>query len=225
MREDDEAPSGGAGRSPGWLPLWGLGILAFGIGLYWFLLPDHGPEPVMVTRIQQVAVVRPPPPPQPPPPEPEIPEPEPEWLPPEPELAAPEPEEAPPPGPDLGIDAEGGIGGDAFGLVGRPGGRGLIGGGRTGTGTLAGWYTGVLQRDLQAFLEGQDDLRRKHYTVVVRLWLSEDGRVERSKLETSSGDPTIDASIENALNSGFRVSERPPEVIFQAVKIRLSSRT
>ncbi|HAZ60011.1 MAG TPA: hypothetical protein DCY89_00395 [Gammaproteobacteria bacterium] len=108
-------------------------------------------------------------------------------------------------------------------MVGRKGGKGLIGG--TGTGTLAGWYTGVLQRDLQAFLEEQDGLRRKQYSVVVRLWLSEDGRVERSKLDTSSGDPKIDASIQKALGSGFRVSERPPEAKYQAVKIRLTSRT
>jgi TonB family protein len=230
---DDDGDDAGTGEGRGsrkWLPvaLAAVAILVIGVGLYFFIQSIQGLKPAPPPRIQEISVVQPPPPPPPPPPpeepppppEPEVQEPEPE---PEPEEKAPEPEPEAPPAPDLGVDAEGGVGSDGFGLVGRKGGRGLIGG--TGTGTLAGWYTGVLQRDLQAFLEGQEGLRRKQYSVVVRLWLAEDGRVERSKLDSSSGDPNIDASIEKALNSGFRVSERPPEPKYQAVKIRLTSRT
>jgi periplasmic protein TonB len=227
---DGEGEEGGGNK---WLPV-ALSVVAFIAilaGLYFFFQSIQGLEPAPPPKIQEISVVQPPPPP-PPPPEPEEPEPEPEEPEPEEEIEEPEPEpeeeapepeaEAPPPGPDLGLDAEGGVGSDGFGLVGKPGGKGIIGGG--GTGTVAGWYTGVLQRDLQGLLEKQDDLRKKKYSVVVRLWLSADGRVERSQLDSSTGDPALDATIESTLNSGFRVSEKPPEAKFQAVKIRLTSR-
>lgn len=229
------ADAPGEGEEAGgnkWLPI-ALAVVAFLAvlaGLYFFFQSIQGLEPAPPPKIQEISVIQPPPPP-PPPPEPEEPEPEPEEPEPEeieepepePEEQAPEPEaEAPPPGPDLGLDAEGGAGSDGFGLVGKKGGKGLIGG--SGTGTVAGWYTGVLQRDLQGLLEKQDDLRRKKYSVIVRLWLAADGRVERSKLDSTTGDAQIDAAIESALNSGFRVSEKPPEPKYQAVKIRLTSR-
>jgi protein TonB len=232
---NDLSDRGTGGRGPGasageWRPvaLASLAVLlVIGTGVFLVIRYVHGIEPRPQLRIQEVTVVRPPPPPPPPIEEP-LPPPEPEMVQPEfepEEVAAPEPEPAEaPPAASLGLDAEGGVGGDGFGLVGRKGGRGLVGGTGTG-GTLAGWYTGVLQRDLQAFLENQEGLRSKHYSVVVRLWLAADGRVERSVLDTSSGDPSIDASIEEALNSGFQVSERPPKAKFKAVKIRLTSRS
>ncbi|HAZ42809.1 MAG TPA: TonB-dependent receptor, partial [Methylococcaceae bacterium] len=41
----------------------------------------------------------------------------------------PEQAEEPPPGENLGVDADGAAGGDSFGLVGKKGGSGFLGGG------------------------------------------------------------------------------------------------
>src|SRR5215470_1715179 len=77
--------------------------------------------------VQEIKVIRPPPPPPdlppppPPPPEEKVKIPDPQQKP------DPTPSNDPPPGDQLGVDAAGEGAGDGFGLVGRPGGRDLIG--------------------------------------------------------------------------------------------------
>jgi hypothetical protein len=80
--------------------------------------------------VQQIAILRPPPPPPPPKQEEKPPELKKEEvkIPPPPQEQAPKDRDAKAPGKDLGVDAEGGAGGDGFGLVGKKGGRDLIGG-------------------------------------------------------------------------------------------------
>ncbi|MBS1212186.1 MAG: TonB-dependent receptor, partial [Proteobacteria bacterium] len=122
-------------------------VIAIGIGVY--LLQDLFEKPVQTKKqIQQITVIQPPPPPPPPPEQkPPEPEPEPEKIEepePEPEPEQPEANEEPP-GEDLGVDADGGAGSDAFGLVGKKGGRGLIGG---GGGNAMIWYGQQLQREI-----------------------------------------------------------------------------
>src|SRR5215469_15598341 len=95
--------------------------------------------------IQEVHLIRPPPPPPdlPPPPPP----------PPEekvvdvhqPDKPDPTPSNDPPPGEQLGLDADGTAGGDAFGLLGNKGGRELIGG---GGGSVYAWYAGLLKNEI-----------------------------------------------------------------------------
>jgi len=77
---------------------------------------------------QEIHIIRPPPPPDlppppPPPPDEKVDVPDPQ------EKPDPTPSNDPPPGEQLGLDAEGTAGGDAFGLVGNKGGRGLVGSG------------------------------------------------------------------------------------------------
>jgi hypothetical protein len=170
-------------------------------------------------RVQQISVVLPPPPPPPP----EIQEPEPEE---ELEIEEPEPEPladdaAEAPGEELGLDAEGVAGSDDFGLRGKKGGRSLLGGG-----DAHAWYAGILQRDLQAALSGDDSVRGLgDYAVIVSIRLSDDGYIVDSELLSGTNDPRLDAALRNALSGGVRLSREPPEDLPQPIRLRISSRS
>ncbi len=194
-------------------------LLALGV---WFI---HGiattePEPTRKV-VQEVQIIRPPPPPpdQPPPPPP----------PPKPEDVAPEPEEAPPdptpsneppPGEQLGVDADGAGAGDGFGLVGRKGGRDLLASG----GSAFAWYAGQLKNELLEALGNEQKIRSGSYSIVVRLWLKDDGSIEKIVLAGSSGDTTRDKLIESTLSRLTRLSQPPPAGMPQPVSIRIVSR-
>lgn len=176
-------------------------------------------------KIQQITLVQPPPPPppppveQPPPPpqEQKIEQPKPEEKPQEDK-----PEEAkdePPPGQDLGLDANGTGNGDSFGLVGKKGGRSLIGGG-----DQKRWYAGVIQRDFQNLLSENDALRAGKYTIIVKLWIAPDGRVNQFELLGTTGDAKRDEALKKALAGAPRLSDPPPEDLPQPVRLRIVSR-
>lgn len=208
-----------AARRYGPLALIGVGVVAVVALMGWFVLSAMG-EPVQSNRknIQQVQIIRPPPPPDVPPPPPEVKE----------EVVVPEPEEPPqaesndPPPGDLGLDANGVAGGDAFGLLARKGGRDLIG---SSDGDRFGWYGNVIRNDLLSRLAEIRDIRRDRYSIVVRLWLGPDGRVERFSLATSTGNKDLDQDLTAAIQSLGRVSEQPPEGMPQPIRLRIVSRT
>ena len=204
----------------------GMILLIVGMGGWWIYGSMSGEAPPPKPEIQEVSLVKPPPPP-PAPPEEEMEKPELEE-----EVEVPEPEKAPedlppetgdppPPGTELGLDAQGGAGGDAFGLVGRKGGRSLVGGG----GSRFGWYAGVVQQDIQNRLSEIEEVRTLGYTVVIKLWLDGEGRVQSTELERGTGDPEMDLKLRAALTSDFRLSEAPPEDLPQPIRLRISSRT
>lgn len=205
-----------------WLPAAGAAVLVAVLGgagawLFHEMSGTSAPPKVMV---QQVSVVLPPPPP-PPPPQLEDPEPEIE------EVEVPEPEpiaedtSADAPGEDLGLDTDGVAGSDAFGLKAKKGGRGLLGGG-----DRFAWYAGVLQRDLQAVLSGNEAIRGLgDYAVVVSISLTEEGYVEDSELLSSSNNPQLDAALRQALSAGVRMSREPPDDLPQPIRLRITSRS
>lgn len=167
--------------------------------------------------VQEVRIIRPPPPPPdepppPPPPEEEVDLPEPE----------PQPEQSndPPPGEQLGIDAEGTGAGDGFGLLGRPGGRDLLASGGSG---LA-WYSGLVKNEILGQLEDEQRVRSGSYSVVVRLWVARDGKIEKAELAGSSGDKDRDHAIQNALARIDRISQAPPANTPQPLTLRIVSR-
>ncbi|WP_150047642.1 MULTISPECIES: TonB C-terminal domain-containing protein [Methylomonas] len=173
-------------------------------------------------KIQPITLLKPPPPPPPPPkvekpPEPEvkekIEEPEPEQ---EPEPETP-PDEAP--ARDLGLDADASAGSDGFGLVARKGGTGLFGGGNP-----YAWYGNMLKTQIVNLLSGKDELRRKGYSAVVKLWLRQDGSVERVELSRGSNDADIDDLLQRQLAKLDKVAESPPPGMPQPVRLKISSR-
>jgi len=200
-------------------------VLVLVIAVVIYLFRDMFQKPVSTKKqVQQITVLQPPPPPPPPPPQEKPPEPEvqeekieepPE---PEPEQQA----EEPPPGQDLGVDAEGGAGSDAFGLIGKKGGHGLLGG---GGGNAMIYYGQQMQREVADALQRglKDEARRKKYTVQANIWIGADGTITRAELSGSSGDAEVDAALQAAL-SGLRVRlKAPPENMPQPVKIRIRS--
>lgn len=208
------------------LPVAGIGVsIVIGV-IAVLLLKDMFAAPVQKKKqIQMISLVQPPPPPPPKeePPPPEIkeevkidePEPQPDEP---PEQAA---EDAPPPGEDLGVDADGGAGSDTFGLVGRKGGRDLLGG---SSGSEYAWYANVLQQDIADLLSDNNKIRQSRYIIEVQLWFEQNGKVKKAKLIKSSGDAAMDRSIQLALNEMGNLRERPPEGIPQPVRLRIESR-
>lgn len=214
------------------LPLLVIGLLVLGAmgALTWFIVGAmNAPKTEAKKVVQQVNIIRPPPPPpevDEPPPPPEV----------DDEVEVPEPEEPmdqpdlgePPPGDLLGLDAEGVAGGDAFGLLARKGGRDLL----SLSGGRHDWYKNSLNseladpllKEITDYLENNQPGRSRSFSVVIRLWLSKDGRVERYQVE-STGDQTIDTAVQTALARLDRVPEPPPADLPQPVKLRFVHRT
>jgi protein TonB len=175
------------------------------------------PQPKKV--VQTVQLIRPPPPPpqiEKPPEPPKVDE---EKIP-EPEQPTPEVSNDPPAGDRLGLDAEGGAGSDAFGLVGNKGGRGLLASG----GDRFAWYGSTLKDDLLSFLSEHPDIRQRAYSVNVRLWLDGKGAVTRVALSSSTGDHDLDRELQTLLGSMEKVAQAPPADMPQPVQIRIVSR-
>lgn len=213
-----------------YLPLIAGAVLVLLVALLVYVFRDIFEKPASSKKqVQQVTVVQPPKPPPPPLPKPEIkppevkeeklPEPEPE---PEPETPEPEPAEEPPPGDDLGVDAEGGAGGDSFGLVGKKGGSGLIGG---GGGNAIIWYGQHVQRELTDELHQKlrDRARQARYTAVIQVWIKADGNIDRVELVNSSGTAEIDEALKQAISQIRGRFKPPPERMPQPLKIRIRS--
>ncbi len=129
------------------------------------------------------------------------------------------PDESPePPAQDLGMDAEGVAGGDNFGLVGRPGGRGLFGGG--------GGYGSLVERELDELLQRDRKLRGKVYYFIVDLRLNRSGRIEGFEIIQKRGDESLKAYLESKLMEFARFSEPVPLEANNRFRLELeSSRT
>lgn len=189
-----------------------------------YLFRDLFEKPLQTKKqVQQVMVMAAPPPPPPPPPPapPEEKPPEVKEEPmdePEPE---PEPAEEPPPGENLGVDADGAAGGDSFGLVGKKGGAGFLGGG----GNAIIFYGQHVQRELVAELQRtlKDKARNSRYTAVVHLWISASGEITRVEVENSSGNAEIDEALRAAISQMRGRLKPPPERFPQPLKIRIKS--
>lgn len=194
-----------------------------------FLLKGYLQKAPQTKRVvQQITIVAPPPPPPPPeekPPEPEvkeekIEEPIPEK---EPEAAPEEADE--PPGDQLGLEGDGEAGSDGFGLAARRGGRSLLGG---SPGSAIHWYggrvTSVLEEELHELL-ADTHARKNAYSIVLDIWIGQDGRMTRVELRQGSGQAEVDRALQQAIpRLRLDMHKPPPEGMPQPVRIRLTSR-
>lgn len=179
------------------------------------------PLPTAKKVAQQITLITPPPPPPPEvkPPEPEVKD--------EVKIDQPKPEDdlpkqdndEPPPGADLGVDAEGGAGGDSFGLIGRKGGRGLL----DGAGDRFAYYASQVQREIENALADDKDVRKHAYKVEVDVWLSGDGRVERAALASSTGSADTDRKLVATISRMPSIGAPPPPDMPQPVRMQVSS--
>lgn len=170
--------------------------------------------------IQQVQLIRPPPPPAdvppppPPPPEEKVDLQDPQQQP------DPTPSNEPPPSEQLGLDAAGSAGGDAFGLAARPGGRDITGVG----GSAYTWYAGLLKDQILGELSGEKAARSGQYSLIVRVWVRDDGSIGKVQIVEGSGDRERDRAIETALGRIPRLSQAPPADMPEPINLRIVSR-
>ncbi len=225
-----------------WLQRNMLGLITLVLGggsaalLLVFVSTLQDSQPTAPPPEQMVTLLNTPPPPPPPEVEEEPPPPEEEEIV-EPEIQEPEPLEPepieqldePPPAGDLGIDAEGTGPGDAFGLVGRPGGSRL---GRDGQGgaTAERWYAGVVQRSITSAIRRHDKLRFSQFRGTrMDVWVDSSGRIVRVQLLESTGVPEIDTVLAGQALQGVVLDRPPPQDLLSSsglvhVKIRTAAR-
>jgi protein TonB len=181
------------------------------------------------TGVQSVALIKqpPPPPPKPPekPPEPpkvkedvKLPEPKAE---PKPDEPKPQPDEKPASEKPLGVDAAAGAGTDGFGLVGSKGGRDLL---TTGAGGSGAYYSGLLQRQFFEALSRNRKVLKEEFRVVVKIWLGDDGRVQRADIVSGSGNAQVDEMIQATLAEMPALRDVPPSSM-RPMQLRLSNRS
>ncbi|UCV21350.1 TonB family protein [Ferribacterium limneticum] len=164
-----------------------------------------------------------PPPPPPPPKEEKKPEPpkeNPKDVKMEPPKEAPQPAQNEP----LKMEGAAGDGDGPFGsgTVGRDyqgGAANTLGGG-----AAFAFYTNLVQRHLQEELGRNRRLKITDYRVVVRIWLTRAGVVQKAELAASTGDLEVDESIRAALLNAGALRELPPENLPQPLKIRITNR-
>jgi periplasmic protein TonB len=165
--------------------------------------------------VQQVTILNPPLPPPPPPPQEKPPEVKEEEIPPEEvEEAAPDNAQEEAPGQDLGVDAEGAAGGDSFGLVGKKGGRGILGG---------GGYEQFVRQEINEFIVEEPRLKHMAYVANVTLQISDSGEFEKFDVELVSGDQEALQILKKIIADKRRLSRPKPLEAASLVKLRIKS--
>ncbi|MBQ0719281.1 MAG: energy transducer TonB [Gammaproteobacteria bacterium] len=208
------------------LPVVGVVIIsAIVIYLLFLLMRSADDNPRSPKKKAQMINVLPPPPPPPPPPQEEEPPPEDEEI----ELEdEPEPEEMPddaaadeaPAGEELGLDADGTAGSDAFGLLAKKGGRGLLAGGNP-----FAWYSTIIEQDVLDYLSDIPAIRKKGaYRTRVDIWFDADGNITAAKIIESTDDKALDSAIEQAVMALGSISKKPPPEMNKRVSIEIIAR-
>ena len=174
-------------------------------------------------RPQQIVMISLPPPPPPPP----VPTPPPIEQPKieQQQTFIPEdkPIEQPPPDePPIGTNIKGDGSNDSFGL-GNKAGSGRFGG-NAGSGSRFGAYASQVQTRIEEAMRNNRKTRDANLSVKVRIWPDTTGRISRAKVAGSSGDPALDATIENEVLSGLQLREPPPLGMPTPILLRLTAR-
>ena len=204
------------------LPLIALLVVVLIAGFCVYLMVRSflaGKPPPTKKVVQEIHVIRPPPPPPDEPPPPPPPEEKVDVHEPDPQ-PDPTPSNEPPPSEQLGLDAEGGAGSDAFGLAGRPGGRDLLASG----GSAFNWYAGLAKNEIAS--QVQDALagvKAGACSISIQVWIKADGSVQ-ARATKSSGDPACGKVIENKLGRLTAISQGPPANMPQPIVMRIDRR-
>lgn len=195
----------------------GVSAVAFIAGVAALLFfGDDAPPTKKIQEFTIVAITPPPPPPPPPPPEQKPPEPEMIEQQPivdpqikeeakveEPKEAPPDSNDSPPPGPlGPGSDLPVGPGQSNF----APGG----GGGGGGGGSRWGYYSAMVQREIEAALRANPKTRNSVGQIQVRLWADSTGRVTRVQIVSFTGEAEVDTIIRGEVLPGLALRQPPP---------------
>jgi len=202
------------------LPIAVGAVLVIGLGFLISKLASNKSSSVQRPPSMVVVSLPPPPPPVPTPPpmeQPKIVEQQQTFVAEEKPLEQPPPDEPP-----IGTNIKGDGSSDSFGL-GNKAGNGRLGG-NTGNGSRFGAYAGQVQSRIEEALRNNRKTREANLSVKVRIWPDGSGRISRAKLAASSGDPALDAAIENEVLSGLQLREPPPAGMPTPILLRLTAR-
>jgi len=205
-----------------------LAALGFLVGLGATVVSLIGKTAAHKPGVQQIALIKQPPPPPPKPPEkpPEPPKVREEVKVDQPRPDVPKPDEPkqaddkPASDKPLALDADGSAGSDGFGLGANKGGTALL---ATGGGGNARYFTGLLQRNFFEALARNRKAPLSEFSVVVSVWLGDDGRVQRTEIVNGSGSDQIDTLIQSTLAEMAPLRELPPSNL-RRVQLRLNRR-
>jgi protein TonB len=221
----------GAGRRVAIASVALAALVAAGYGVF-AIVTDKSTSKKRVMETVQLTLVPPPPPPkvEPPPPEPpkiveqkiEPPAEKPEDKPKEAKS------EAPPPGP-LALDAKGGPGGDAFGLMSKEGGADYLGGtigggGGPGDGMRWAGYSAMMQEHIGKRLHEDDELDVRKFRLTLKIWLTSTGKVHRVEILHTAGDARIDDRVRHDIAGMSALPEAPSPEMPQPVIVRIGAR-
>jgi protein TonB len=211
-------------------------VFAVAVGfLIKVVLTDVGPR--SKEKIQTVTLLKPPPDVKEKPPEPEVPKEVPKQeviqdIPQQQDTPQnDQPQDDTPAGSDLGVDAEGGAGGDSFGLVGKKGGRGItLGGGGGGMNRQSlmakyGWYNQKIQEEIKKQVKKKMDqdggMPKGKFQIVVKVAINDQGMIVKYHIVTASGNSKIDAALQATLGE-IKLSELPPVGIPKSITLKIT---
>ncbi len=201
-----------------------LVLVGIGMGLKSLLASKPGnKKPVTTIKILPDTPPPPPPPPKEPPKE------QPKEQPKEIKMEQPKPQEAPqPPAEALKMEGAAGDGPSPFsaGTVNNDYKGGDVGtkiGGKKGMAAYAG-FTGQIKARIEEALAARKELEHAQYRLVLHVWFTRDGLVERVELQGSSGTAATDDLIRKTLAEMGPVGESMPEDMPQPVKLRITSK-
>jgi periplasmic protein TonB len=176
----------------------------------------------------KIAVLPDTPPPPPPPPKEEK-KPEPEQKQDKPQQEQPKQVEAPVEPQQLKMEGPAGDGPSAFssGSITSDYKGGDVGTG-TGTGAVVNrmqfaFFSGQLQKHIQAALARNQNIKLGDYRLPVQVWLSPTGEFQRVELLGSSGDPKTDEALTQAFKQLPPVRDMPADLP-QPIKLRITNR-
>jgi hypothetical protein len=217
---------------PGVIGLFFLVVIGFIVKV---VLTDVGPR--KKEQISTVTLLEPPPDVKEKPPEPEIPKEVPKQeviqdIPQQQDTPQNDSQDDTPAGNDLGVDAEGGAGGDAFGLVGKKGGRAItLGGGGGGMNRLSlltkyGWYTQKIQEEIKKQVKKRMDqaggIPKGKFQTLVKIVLDSRGTIVKYHIVGASGNSKIDEALQSTLGE-IRISEPPPAGMPAGMTLKITS--
>jgi len=96
-------------------------------------------------------------------------------------------------------------------------------GGKKGLAAFA-WFTGQVKAKVEEALADDKDLSVAQYRLVVLLWLSASGSIERVELQGTSNNEKTDALIKKVLTGKLVANEPPPSDMPLPIKMRITSK-
>ena len=87
-----------------------------------------------------------------------------------------------------------------------------------------GWYAGQVQSKVSEALRNNRKTRTAELNVRARIWSDSNGRVTRASLAGTTGDPALDAALQDEVLTGLRLSEPPPAGMPMPIVLRLTAK-